>query len=472
MKCVCIIILFSTVLFTACQPTPEVVFVVNKGDDTVEEKLAAVQDGTAGEGRQTFPDRWDEGPETVNDRLTLTVRAEVVVKEDGLYPVYRTRQHAVTQEEVVALVEQLLPPPTSVTIPVDTKADWQQSYQEWLDDLAEQQAWLAAGKPQDGMDRDEAMMSAAEIDRISKEYQRLIAEAPDELTTTPVSDYSGLKLNEGARVYELADGSKATVEAMADSSFVSIDVFKGCSGSGYIYYQYTYEREKELGEVKPFLTVKMSREAAEEALHRELDRLGLSGFTVSRAAPANLCVIGRNDSQRPQSAGWGFQLRRSYGGYPLSAVSFMDSRALLYGDQDTLVYNRPIPDEMLEIFIDENGLQALRCLNPKEVVSQESENVELLPFEQVQMRIKNALVTGMGTAKLDQAIPCTIYRLLLTSCTVRVKDSDDYYEMPCWVVFFTWNDGQADLVDNPQVMQEALILNAVDGSIVHGEYGY
>ena len=53
-----------------------------------------------------------------------------------------------------------------------------------------------------------------------------------------------------------------------------------------------------------------------------------------------------------------------------------------------------------------------------------------------------------------------------------MKDSDDYYEMPCWVVFFTWNDGQADLVDNPQVMQEALILNAVDGSIVHGEYGY
>ena len=209
----------------ACQPTPEVEFVVNKGDDVVGEKLAAPQDG-ATEQRQTFPDRWDEGPVTVNDRLTLTVQAEVVEKADGLYPVYRTRQHAVTQEEVVALVEQLLPPPTSVTIPVDTKADWQQSYQEWLDDLMEQQAWVTAGKPQDGMDRDEAMMSAEEIDRISKEYQRLIAEAPDELTTTPVSDYSGLKLNEGARVYELADGSKATVEAMADSSFMSVERFR------------------------------------------------------------------------------------------------------------------------------------------------------------------------------------------------------------------------------------------------------
>ncbi len=216
----------------------------------------------------------------------------------------------------------------------------------------------------------------------------------------------------------------------------------------------------------------MAREEAEEKLHKELDRLGFGDFTVSRAAPANLCAIGRNDGTRPLSAGWGFQLRRSYGGYPLSHVSFMDSRALIYGDEENTAYNRPIPDEMLEVFIDENGLQALRYLNPKDVVAVESENVELLPFEQVKMRIKNALVAGIGASKLDQAIPCTIYRLLFTTCTVRVKNSDDWYEMPCWVVFFTWNDGQATLRDNPQIMQEALILNAVDGSIVHAEYGY
>ena len=220
----------------ACQPTPEVEFVVNKGDDVVGEKLAASAqaEATTERQQQTFPDRWDEGPVAVNERLTLTVQAEVIQKSDGLYPVYRTRQHGVTQEEVVSLVERLLPPPTSETIPVDTKADWQQSYQEWLDDLAEQQAWVAAGKPQDGVDRDEAMMSAAEIDRISKEYQRLIAEAPDELETTSVSEYSGLNLNEGARVYALSDGTRATVDAMADSSYVSIGVFKGCSGAGYI----------------------------------------------------------------------------------------------------------------------------------------------------------------------------------------------------------------------------------------------
>ncbi|MBQ3488369.1 MAG: hypothetical protein IJA71_08815, partial [Clostridia bacterium] len=354
---------FCLLILSACQPTPEVEFVVNKGDDLVETKLAATSDEATGEARQTFPDRWDEGPVAVNERLTLTVRAEVIQKPDGRYPVYRTRQHGLTEGEVVSLLKQLLPPPVSETVPVDTKADWTKAYQEWLDDLAE---------PRDGADRDETIMSPEEIDRISKEYQRLIAEAPDELETTPVSDYSGLKLNEGARVYAFADGSKATVEAMADSSYTSLSVFKGCSGAGYIYYQYTHQRERELGEAKPFLTVKMDRARAEEALQRELDRLGFSDFTVSRAAPANLCAMGRGEETRPLSAGWGFQLRRNFGGYPLSEVSFMDSRALLYGDEDTLAYNRPIPDEMLEIFIDEGGLQSFRYLNPKEVVSLES----------------------------------------------------------------------------------------------------
>lgn len=461
-----IAVVLLSLLLCACQPTPEVEFVVNKGDGAVEEKLAEAAETPR---VQTFPDRWDEGPTQVNDRLTLTVRAEVIQKADGVYPVYRTRSVIWTKEQVAALLNQLLPPPVAETPLVDTKADWTRAYQEWLDDLSEQQAWIGLGKPKDGVDRDETVMSPAEIDRISKEYQRLIAEAPDELESTPVSDFSGLQLNTGTSIYALSDGTRASVRAHADMDFTDISVYKDCGGSGYIYYQYTHDRERELGEAKPFLTVKLPREQAEETLARELDRLGFTDYTVARATPANLCIVSQGGEARPLSAGWGFQLRRSNGGYPLSGVSFMDSRALIYGDEDALVMNRPIPDETIELFIDEGGVRAMQYRNPKEVVALESENVELLPFEQVQMRIKNAFI---ATAYPDQPIPLTIYRLLLTACTVRVKDSDDFYEMPCWVIFFTWNDVQAAYRDNPQIMQEALILNAVDGSIVHGEYGY
>jgi len=469
MKRVTFLFLLLLLLLSACQPTPEVEFVVNKGDDVVGQRLAEAETTPS---IQTFPDRWDEGPLKVNDRLTLTFQAEVVQKGDGTYPVYRTRSVTWTRDQVVALLNRLLPPPTARMPLGDTKEDWARSYQEWLDDLAEQQARVAAGQPQDGVDRDGTMMSAEEIDRISKEYQRLIQEAPDELESTPVSDFSGLPLNEGTSIYALSDGTKASVDAHVSADFTDIRVCKDCSGSGYIYYQYTHERERELGEVKPFLTVKLPQAQAEQTLQAELERLGLQDFTVARCAPANLCVMGRGEETRPLAAGWGFQLRRSNGGYPLSGVSFMDSRSLAYGEEDTFAVNRPIPDEMIEAFIDESGLRALTIRNPREVVALESENVELLPMDQVRLRIRNALVAGIGASKMDQAIPCTIYRLLLTTCPVRVKDSDDFYEMPCWVVFFTWNDAQTAQRDNPQIMQEALILNAVDGSIVHAEYGY
>ena len=382
-------------LICACQPTPEVEYVVNKGDDVVEQKLSAPAEQEMKETKyQRFPDRWDEGPTQVNDWLKLTVQAEVIQKEDGVYPVYRTRQRTVEQEDVIELLNKLLPAPVARMPLVDTKADWTRAYQEWLDDFSEQQAWVAAGKPDDGADRDEAIMSPEDIDRISREYQQLIREAPDALESTPISDYSGLELNGGTCVYALADGTKASVDVFVNGGYTEVSVLKNCSGSGYIYYQYTHDRERELGEVKPFLTVKLSREQAEATLMQELDRLGFSEFTVARAAPANLCLMGRSEEGRPLSAGWGFQLRRSNGGYPLSDVSFMDSRALVYDDADNFAVNRPISDEMIEVFIDDSGLRVLRYLNPKEVVSLENENVELLPFEQVKLRIKNALVAG------------------------------------------------------------------------------
>ena len=162
----------------------------------------------------------------MNDRLTLTVRAEVIQKADGVYPVYRTRSVIWTQEQVAALLNQLLPPPVAETPLVDTKADWTKAYQEWLDDLSEQQVWVAAGKPDDGVDRDEYIMSAQEIDSIFQMYQHLIDEAPESVESTPVSDYTGLQLNTDEHLYTLSDGTRASVRVHADADFTDIHCFR------------------------------------------------------------------------------------------------------------------------------------------------------------------------------------------------------------------------------------------------------
>ena len=85
--------------------------------------------------------------------------------------------------------------------------------------------------------------------------------------------------------------------------------------------------------------------------------------------------------------------------------------------------------------------------------------------------------------------PLEIYQMLLTTWPVRERNGDDILLMPCWFVFF---DGDTEAMDritgvfDEETIQRrreearadlgmthgVLVLNAVDGSIVHTDYGY
>lgn len=69
--------------------------------------------------------------------------------------------------------------------------------------------------------------------------------------------------------------------------------------------------------------------------------------------------------------------------------------------------------------------------------------------------------------------------MYLTTCTVYVKNGQGYYEMPCWVLFFA-NNGyhsnyereMAALSREPDLTRECLFINAIDGSVIHTDFGY
>ena len=106
-----ILLLLASLLLCACVQTPETEFVVNKGDNSVEEKMSSTAESSA----QTFPAHWQEDPYTVNDYLSVSIDAEILQKTDGLYPVYRTRSAEISPEEALKYVNALLPAPTSVS---------------------------------------------------------------------------------------------------------------------------------------------------------------------------------------------------------------------------------------------------------------------------------------------------------------------------------------------------------------------
>ncbi len=489
------ILLLATLMFAACLPTPEQEYVINKGDDVVEQKINATpkpaeasvtvqpnedtsevpsEPSDAPAEKQVFPDRWDEDAQKVNEKISIAAHADVLQRADGRYPVYRTKDEPMTEAEAIKLVTALLPKPTEAYVYETTKEDWKNMLQDYLDMVAEQQAWVDAGKPDWG-DRDETVFTSEEIEEQTNWYMEQIKNAPDKLETKPVSDYSGLKANTRI-IYTLESGDKAFVQLYNGGVTVS----KSCTGFGYVYYDYYYEEEKRFGEpnAKLWKDVTLSREDAEATLQKEMERLGVTDYDVMTAEAANLFDAPENGKTTYVSGGWVFTLRRSFGGYPSVDVPYEPSQFLSYSTGSEFVANKHISPEQIEVFIDENGIRHFGFYHRKSVVGLENPNVELLPFERVQELAKNALAACIPADRLgDRTLDIEIYRMLLTTYTLHVKNSEEYYEMPCWVIFFDGMHGMDSEArererNNKNLMQEALVLNAIDGSIVHTDYGY
>ncbi len=498
-----IAVLLMLLLLAACQPTPDHDFVINKGDDIVEQKLSAtpvpaqpVEDAVGVDNKteaptgeteepktaaalapQTFPDRWDEDTEKISDHLTIAVHADVVQRADGLYPVWRTRGREVSAEEAAKLVSALLPAPTEVFTQEPTKDDIKREMERYLEEANAKLAWQAAGRPNDGVDRDETELTQEEVDAQLKEYAEQIEKAPEKLETTPVSDYSGLKLNRTSG-FTLSDGGKVSVSWRKE--FVAVS--KGCSNFGYNYYRYYYEDDKRFDEpnAKVWKDVKMDKAEAEKILQTEMERLGFTDFAVKSAVESNL-LDSVGGKMHYVTGGWTFKLIRNYGGYPLTNVPYAPvsyARIPGTGDDSGHLMNKPIRDEEVEVLIDENGIQYFSYSAPKDILELVNESVELLPFEDVKRIAKNAVSVSFPFENWgDRQIDLEIYKMLLTTFTLHVKNSDDYYEMPCWVVFF---DGMHSMEpeirererNDEDLQHDVVILNAVDGSIIHNDYGY
>lgn len=497
-----IALLLLLCMLCACQPTPDHEFVVNKGDDMVEQKLNATlrpaaeptaapteapQEEIVSETKtaeptlaaptaapllkQTFPERWEEAEERVSEHLSISVNAEILQREDGLYPVYRTRGTEMTKERAGEIAAAILPKPVDVFTQERTKEDYKRELQSYLDWVAEMQAWVEAGMPP-WPDHDTRVPTQEEIDAETARLQQAILNAPDTLERRTVSDYGDLRLN-GTSAFTLENGEIASVVFRKGLIAVS----KGCSQMGYLYYQYYYEEDKRLGEpqAKIWKDVTTDRTAAEETLRAEMERLGFSDFAIESAYPANL-FDSTGDKLVYVTGGWAFRLIRDYGGYPSVSVPYQPSQFLNYGTGSDTVVNEPINKEQINVLINEDGIRYFAYSAPKEVVELTNESVELLPFETVKERAKNALKTCFPSAWAGDAdYSLEIYRMLLTTYTLHIKDSDEYYEMPCWVVFFDGNTYTGDrerLRGDENTGHDALFLNAVDGSIIHPDWGY
>lgn len=476
---VMVVMLVLVMALSACQPTPESEPVVNKGDRVLEEKISATaptQNPTEVEGeaeattapvfQYTFPDRWEEVYDAGNE-LVLTFNADIIQKADGVYPVYRTKAGTVDAETVQTVLNTLLPAPVSMHETGMTKDDWKAEMEQYVKDMEEHQARLRL-PPEERGDGDDTEISQEEIDEKFKWYAEQMALAPETLNPVPTTEFSGLRERTGI-VYELSNGEKAYVRYGSNFWLIS----RSSSQTGTVLPSYDRWEYEDDGVVWKDVTI-----TEEEALaqgQEVIDKLGFEGFALVEVYEAN--YAGDENWRRPTSSGYVMKYKRSFGGYPL-VTCVEPAQYFNYGDGDGFVANKYIYEEYVDAYVDESGVRHIEYSGAKEVMKQENASVELLDFETVQERIRKGLTYGL-TGKFESA---EVYKLVLTVNTQRVAGSDEYYEVPCWIVYYDANDYSyykteeeiqtvKERVRSPHfVMVDALYINAIDGTVVHTDW--
>ena len=468
--CMLLLALLTLLCAVACQPTPREEYVVNKKDSGVEAKLAAGAGAEANMEPQRLPERWDEVYES--DLMTLTFYAPIVQKEDGLYPLYRTRSNPLTEAEMVNYLNVLFPDPVTVRQNLPTKADIQREMEWYMQEAQAKLDWQDAGRPDDGVDRDETPLSREEVNEELANYQQRIQKAPETNEESPTDAYHIPTGQEGILVYRTKAGDSLIVNPSWEGS-----LYAGLGSSHtHVYPRYEYEEMKRFDDedTLPYTPVTADQKKCEQVAKDALIKLGIEGMVLVETEEANLM-----DGRMCLAGGYECLFVRDFGGYPYLGSNFEPAQGLTYGSDDSFMANKHIRAEELKLFADEEGVKLISFDAPKMIAGIESKNIELLPFEKAQERIKQGLIYGltrwaqdMKQNEPDLKLNVEIYRIGLTTYTLHAPGSEDYYEMPCYAVYFDpWQRPDSSRNDKT-MMQETLLLNAVDGSIVHTDYGY
>ena len=476
-----IAILLLCLLLCACLPTPEQEYIVNKGDDTLAQKLkdggeAGANGNGAALGPQTFSDHWDLEETAVANRFSVMADAEITQRTDGFYPVYRTRQCFFTKSTVAGYLSKLLDRPVAERDAAKTKEDWGKELQAYLDRVAERER---SEQEDPDADRDEMGYTPEEDEAMTDFYMEQIQNAPDEREAREIAGFSDLNMN-GRSVLELESGEHVFVEAFAERFMLC----RNSDTDGYVLFEYDVDPEEPIG--KLWHEVTADRTQAEKVLNDTLARMEISGFAIASAYRANLLAV-YTAGDEYLTNGWAFTLRRDYGGYPIPEGPIKSSSDLNYGEGGEFAVNRHINPEEIVVLVDENGLQYLSYSNPKEIVGIENPNVALLPLETIEACVQQYLKyfnveRRQGREKTWQ-IRADVWRMMLTPYTIYVKNAADYYEMPCWVVYYDVRRSMRGVAEeDPGIieknrhayyrMHECLIINAVDGSIIHTSLDY
>lgn len=456
-------IMITGCFIAACQPTPDKDVVI--GRDNAEKIIFDSKNKEVMPYDYDIPSEIKERFSIFKDRFDVVVDAPIDMPSIKEFPVAKVKAVKFDKETAERIIGYFTGGGGLVTPRVLTKQD----YDEWI--VEEKR-----GRMEDG---------EYVVDEITQqtvaELEKKRDEAPEEDTYAPITGYTmdgtGLK----ARIIK---NGETIGTVYAKESLIGFT-------SPVPYRPFVYLDNPDTGMTERLDADYDMAMTADEARHKAeelLSSFGISGFEAKETT--DVYYYGKDDRDI-KFGGYSMVFMRSFGGMmPLYTTYYSGS------PEDSYEYCPPVKTESIEINIDEYGkVQRFSWQHPIEIVETITDNVELLPFEEIMQRLREFArqhwawyyegnETPAPVSKSvspDSAVQhnidvIKINNIALNLSYIPLKNSaEEFMYAPCWVFEYkhlTGSDAAGLEEERPaergytQYAREYIILNAVDGGSV------
>ena len=476
------LLLTLAALLAACQPTPEEEPVVNKGDGTLEEAIAA----------EALPPARYEAPETLRldpfgtETFQVVVDAEVCVPDVERYPIVEVVLRTITTDWARDMMRKMANGEKVYTYQSEIAASKEQIEGEITllqQQLANPDAYLPAGA-------DEQTRAAAEKEwrELLEAWETLYQEAPDTFERQEIDlntvDFDLMGQMTGAVDFGKEREAYLSVIKWQDSPGGNVEFNNLDDGVGL---PFNFDMDSDLTDLND-VTI-----SAEEAVQIGLDYLAQLGETDFAPAliVAGYCDPRSSENIKPMEEWpqcYQIQFTRSVAGVP---ATYREGHydALLTAVDEKERYAPDYPQESIEMDIRDSGVNYMNWSTPSELGRTLNENVALMPFEQVVERFcDQILYSATPVIGEDNSVTKkTLYidRIELGMVRALQRGSvEEWVMVPAWTFFGRTvlqyagpEPGGYPLNENNEYVSEMpgysyLILNAVDGSVYDPAVGY
>ena len=436
-------------LLTACQGTPEREAVVNKGDGVLESALAAepVELQTeepltetappAETAQETCPATWQETLEIGNVSIIFDVPVENRVLQ---YPVYRVAPGSFTCGDVNAIVHLLAPDAVTVrptgTSTEEIHENLEAAIRGWWYDDGDGEGYYG---PYEGQEED------------IKKWQQKLTEAKDE--SVPYQDFAEMPVR---KTISCASGKRVKVACRTGSISIAIDCpqLATVQGEEMVREGGAIRDEPKGTEIGPVsITEEQALAVAETAKEYPCFR----DMQVCKVEKARLV-----NGNTAEVIGYGYEITycRADGGYAPYVGYDLWSNPGEHINESSEFMDMWMP-ETASIYVDDHGIRTIGISDPYQVECVVNENVEVLPFAEIQELLRNRFRHEFTWDDMEATIRVT--RIALVGAMVRVKDDPDHaYILPVWLCEYDFASPAY-----PETMHCALAVNAVDGTNVN-----